>query len=151
MHGRSSLKRPSSTLIGQSGSAISARPSSTRSASPSATTFAASSGSSSRPTAITGTFTARLTAAAYSTMCPRGTNIGASVTCSVCQVPAETLIAATPASSSHCETSTVSSIVSPPGMPSSPLIRQTSGRSTVAMIARATSRLNRARFSRLPP
>ena len=34
-------------------------------------------------------------------MCPRGTNIGASVTCSVCQVPAVTLIAAQPASSSH--------------------------------------------------
>ena len=49
-------------------------------------------------------------------MCPRGTNIGASVTCSVCQVPAVTLIAAQPASSSHCETCTHSSSAKPPSI-----------------------------------
>ena len=83
-------------------------------------------------------------------MCPRGTNIGASVTCSVCHVPAETLIAAAPASSSQRETCTHSSSAKPPSMPSSPLMRHTSGRPTPT-IARATCRLKRARFSRLPP
>ena len=83
-------------------------------------------------------------------MCPRGTNIGASVTCSVCHVPAVTLIAAQPASSSHCETCTHSSRPKPPSIPSSPLMRHTSGRPT-STIARATWRLKRARFSSAPP
>ena len=88
------VELPCSTLRGQSGSAISARPSGTRSASPAATTCAASAGSSSRPTAITGHAHGVLDRGGERGPCARaGRTSAPSVTCSVCQVPAETLIA----------------------------------------------------------
>ena len=84
-------------------------------------------------------------------MCPRGTNIGASVTCSVCQVPALTLIAIAPASSSHRETCTHSSSAKPPGDGVLAVDAPDQRQPPVATIARATSRLKRARFSSEPP
>ena len=88
---------------GQSGSAISARPSSDQ--------VGVAVGDRPRPRRARDRRAGRrrsparsrraLIAAASGDMWPRGRNIGASVTCSVCQFPAETLIAHTPASSSQ--------------------------------------------------
>ena len=153
MQGRISSSVPSCTFRGKSGSAMSARPIAIRSASPSARIFSPRDASSSLPTAITGTVTARLIVAASGTRKPRGRNIGPIVWWSAYQFPAETLIAHTPAFSSIWQTSAATSTSKPPSAPSDPLIRYMTGKSVPqrSRIAPTISSGNRARFSSEPP
>ena len=153
MQGRISASLPSCTLRGKSGSAMSARPIAIRSASPSVSTCSASEGSSSLPTAMTGMLTERLIVAASETRKPRGRNIGPIVWWSAYQLPAETLIAQTPASSSSPHTAAASSTSNPPSAPSAPLIRYMTGYSAPqrSRTAATISSGKRARFSSGPP